>query len=926
MADVAKWKKEVARLKPLVSAAKAKKDAAQRTLTSLQAQHASADGDLSSSSSNKSAKIQEQHRLEAELVSAQSAVSSAEQSARSLEQSRVQATAARAAAKAELDRITAAAAAADAEHERTRLAKEREAKIIADKEKDRLAAEDRRIADMEAQLRQLQTDKSNAEKELARQEKLQTDNTASLKAARADKERLKREFARIGNGLYPPLSGSEMETTSKLQMDNETLAGQIEQARQAKLQEIDVTGAMFVERLAEEQSNREYAAEKARKDGATEISQMQTNLTFVAQDLDGKDKSGKSDPFMKISFESSRDEYKSETIKKVNRADFKSFPFKISDFGGSLGRDGGYSGSITVSVYDWDRFSKDDLIGQCTITHADVYTGQQKSFDLVNPKYMPGGKSPKPGYVKSGVLVMPQVADFVAKQSNRTQTENARVAAANEQKKRSEQEEKDTNARLAAELQKIQSDQQAAEGERIRLLAEVERHKRELAATTEADHKCDALIASLEQKAVELTAAIKAAKAKLADIVARLAALKAKLADIKHQKNVDQLAYDKQERERKQREAARIKTLTEKQERDRAAVRSAAASVAATVKSESNATAAANATIARKRAEVTRIQHALDAVRREVSSATSNLTHCGDALAQLDTQIAKAKAELTTLTQAYDRLAAELTSALDALRRAEATLKPFLDAEELAAAEAVRMAAEAAAAQAAHEAAMRKAEQDRADEAARMRAEQEAARIAQEAAWAAQQAAAAEAERQRIAWENQQHQAAAMQAEQIGLQQAAAQQAAVEAAAAYKAAEDAKRTFRVVFDAFNLDAKDANGNSDPYLEITSLTGERIYKTEVIKKTLNPEWNRFDLNMERVSKAGKSFKVVVYDWDRFSKPDTIGVAEIDIAAFVQSAGETKKPRWDLINKKKMPGGKKAEAGYQNSGYLQCKFIV
>ena len=613
--------------------------------------------------------------------------------------------------------------------------------------------------------------------------------------------------------------------------------------------------------------------------------------------------------------------HKSETIKSVNTAEFKAFSFKIADFGGP-------SGTITVEVFDWDRFSKADLIGKCTIKHSDVYTGNQHIWNLVNPKYAPGGKSAgkRQGYSKSGDLVMSPAQDLVEKETNRNNKEKARLVAAAQQKKSSEKEEKDTNASLAAELKKIVADQQAAEGERIRLISEVKRHEKELAATTAANVANDALIASLEKKAIELTAAIKAAKAKLDSIIRELAALTTKLAEIKQQKNTDQQAYDKQERERKAREAARIKSLKEKQQRESAAARTRITTEESKVQSETRATSEANANITRKRSDVTRIELSVTTSKHEVTTATSSVTHCNDALAALNVQIKMATAELTRLTVLYDDIAADLASAEAALKAAEATLKPFLDAEELAAAEAARMAAAAAAARAAHEEAMRKAERDRADEAARIRAEQEAQRIAQQAAWAAQQAAAAETERQRIAWEAQQHQAAAMQAEAIGIQQAAAQQAALEAAAAYKAEQDAKRTFRVTFDAFSLDAKDANGSSDPYMEITSLTGERIYKTEVIKKELNPEWRTFDLNMERVSNAGKDFKVVVYDWDRFSKPDIIGEARINVAAFVKSADETKKPRWDLLNKKKMAGGKKYDPNYKNSGYLQVKFIV
>lgn len=82
-----------------------------------------------------------------------------------------------------------------------------------------------------------------------------------------------------------------------------------------------------------------------------------------------------------------------------------------------------------------------------------------------------------------------------------------------------------------------------------------------------------------------------------------------------------------------------------------------------------------------------------------------------------------------------------------------------------------------------------------------------------------------------------------------------------------------------VLDAFDLPAADRNGKSDPYCKF-ELNGQEIYKTKVIKKTLNPTWNEF-FEVPVPSRTAAKFKVNVWDYDFADKPDLLGVAEIPL---------------------------------------------
>lgn len=93
--------------------------------------------------------------------------------------------------------------------------------------------------------------------------------------------------------------------------------------------------------------------------------------------------------------------------------------------------------------------------------------------------------------------------------------------------------------------------------------------------------------------------------------------------------------------------------------------------------------------------------------------------------------------------------------------------------------------------------------------------------------------------------------------------------------------------------ASNLDKKDFFGSSDPYLVISRVRQDGsavdIYKTETIKKSLNPQWKTFTLSSE--SLIGDKIRIECFDWDNNSKHDLIGRVELTFNLLKPSASFT-----------------------------------
>jgi hypothetical protein len=67
-----------------------------------------------------------------------------------------------------------------------------------------------------------------------------------------------------------------------------------------------------------------------------------------------------------------------------------------------------------------------------------------------------------------------------------------------------------------------------------------------------------------------------------------------------------------------------------------------------------------------------------------------------------------------------------------------------------------------------------------------------------------------------------------------------------------------------VHGAVNLRAADVGGSSDPFCEVS--VRDKVYKTDICKKTLKPEWNSaFKFKVNNVAEEQLSLRV--FDWDR-----------------------------------------------------------
>ncbi|KAG6817624.1 hypothetical protein H0H87_006252 [Tephrocybe sp. NHM501043] len=69
------------------------------------------------------------------------------------------------------------------------------------------------------------------------------------------------------------------------------------------------------------------------------------------------------------------------------------------------------------------------------------------------------------------------------------------------------------------------------------------------------------------------------------------------------------------------------------------------------------------------------------------------------------------------------------------------------------------------------------------------------------------------------------------------------------------------------------------GKSDPYA-VFSLNGDKVFKSQTIKKTVNPDWNE-TFNVEVPSRVGSNFRIEVFDWDQMGASDSLGEARIDL---------------------------------------------
>ncbi|CAJ0949604.1 unnamed protein product, partial [Mesorhabditis belari] len=122
----------------------------------------------------------------------------------------------------------------------------------------------------------------------------------------------------------------------------------------------------------------------------------------------------------------------------------------------------------------------------------------------------------------------------------------------------------------------------------------------------------------------------------------------------------------------------------------------------------------------------------------------------------------------------------------------------------------------------------------------------------------------------------------------------------------------------------NLDKKDLFGKSDPFLNIYRIRGDGsrqlAHRTEVIKKTLNPDWKTFDVNSKLLCGGDRNAKIVIecFDHDFDGGHDFIGNCETTLDRLLRKDDR----ELPLINAKKR--AKKGDK-YKNSGILQFNAV-
>ncbi|KAH9054987.1 C2 domain-containing protein [Lactarius vividus] len=73
---------------------------------------------------------------------------------------------------------------------------------------------------------------------------------------------------------------------------------------------------------------------------------------------------------------------------------------------------------------------------------------------------------------------------------------------------------------------------------------------------------------------------------------------------------------------------------------------------------------------------------------------------------------------------------------------------------------------------------------------------------------------------------------------------------------------------------------------DPFVKVS--IGEQVQKTKVIQHKLDPVWDEWLFFHVRQQDLGLPILLAIFDWDRFTRNDLVGWAEINIATLVETA--------------------------------------
>ncbi|XP_064487021.1 copine-8-like isoform X2 [Ornithodoros turicata] len=132
---------------------------------------------------------------------------------------------------------------------------------------------------------------------------------------------------------------------------------------------------------------------------------------------------------------------------------------------------------------------------------------------------------------------------------------------------------------------------------------------------------------------------------------------------------------------------------------------------------------------------------------------------------------------------------------------------------------------------------------------------------------------------------------------------------------------DCKKIIDMQWNGHKLDKKDWFGKSDPFLQFYRISEDNTYtavfRTEAVKKSLNPTWRPFAIQMRQLSGGDedRTIKVVCYDWDFDGGHDLIGEFYTNVKTLALGPGT--RNEYELINKKKQAKKK----SYKNSGIVK-----
>ncbi|XP_070574485.1 copine-5-like isoform X2 [Ptychodera flava] len=131
---------------------------------------------------------------------------------------------------------------------------------------------------------------------------------------------------------------------------------------------------------------------------------------------------------------------------------------------------------------------------------------------------------------------------------------------------------------------------------------------------------------------------------------------------------------------------------------------------------------------------------------------------------------------------------------------------------------------------------------------------------------------------------------------------------------------DSNDVVTLQFQAFGLDKMDTFGKSDPYLTFYRTNRDRsttiVYRTEIIKKTLNPSWKEFTIPVRMLCANNYDRKIIVncWDWNKTSSDEYAGECEMTLASLKDGPGESN------VYKITKPEKVDTDKNYDNSGSL------